>query len=78
MNDVRAIRLAEIVGDYRRLQHRILQVDVHPTPQEYYGEGHLLLRQCLADAQNILQTAFSTSPSSPDGNIEQEKLHLQQ
>ena len=77
VNDVRALRLAEIVQDFRNLQRLISQIRTTPTPEEYNGEGYVLLRQCLSEGQAVLQAPFSTSPGTPEGDPEQEKMHLQ-
>ena len=76
VNDVRAIRLTEIVQDFRELQSMISQVDAHPTPDEYNEEGFAVLRQCLAEGHAILAAPFSPS-GTPDGDPEQEKMNLQ-
>lgn len=77
MNDVRALRLAEIVQDFRNLQHYIAQIRTTPTPEEYYGEGYVLLRQCASEGRAVLDAPFSTSPHPPGGDPEEEKKHLQ-
>lgn len=35
VNDVRALRLAEIIQDFRNLQHYIAQIRAYPTSEEY-------------------------------------------
>ncbi|KAI9715505.1 MAG: hypothetical protein M1828_000812 [Chrysothrix sp. TS-e1954] len=76
MNDVRALRVAEIVQDFRDLQSMISQIDAHPTADEYDEEGFVVLRGCLAEGHAILTTPFSPS-GTPDGDPEQEKSNLQ-
>ena len=76
VNDARAIRIAEIMTDFRNLQHYLVQLRATPTAEEYYLEGYSLLRQCTSEAQTILQTPFSGSASSGSGDPESEKQQL--
>ncbi|CAI9632080.1 hypothetical protein GT037_005775 [Alternaria burnsii] len=76
LNDARAMRVAEIMTDFRNLQHYLVQLRATPTAEEYYLEGYSLLRQCTSEAQSILQTPFSGSASSGSGNPESEKQQL--
>jgi hypothetical protein len=76
VNDARAIRVAEIMTDFRNLQHYLVQLHASPTAEEYYLEGYALLRQCTAEAQAILQTHFSGSSGAATGHPEHEKQQL--
>jgi hypothetical protein len=76
VNDARAIRVAEIMTDFRNLQYYLNQLRANPTAEEYYLEGYSLLRQCTLEAQAILQNPFSASTSSPGGDAEREKQQL--
>ncbi|KAF2643654.1 hypothetical protein P280DRAFT_214014 [Massarina eburnea CBS 473.64] len=76
LNDARAIRVAEIMNDFRNLQYYLAQVRASPTAEEYYLEGYSLIRQCTAEAQSILNTPFSASSGAPGGDPEREKLQL--
>ncbi|CAN9132252.1 unnamed protein product [Alternaria alternata] len=76
LNDARAMRVAEIMTDFRNLQHYLVQLRATPTAEEYYLEGYSLLRQCTSEAQTILQTPFSGSASSGSGDPESEKQQL--
>ncbi|KAG9197849.1 hypothetical protein B5807_11323 [Epicoccum nigrum] len=77
LNGVRAMRVAEIMTDFRNLQHYLSQLRATPTAEEYYLEGYSLLRACSTEAQTILQTPFSattgTSPSDPEREKQQLK-----
>lgn len=75
-NDARAIRVAEIMTDFRNLQYYIAQIRATPTAEEYYLEGYSLLRQCAAEAQAVLAAPFAATTTSPGGNAEQEKAQL--
>jgi hypothetical protein len=76
LNDARAIRIAEIMGDFRSLQHYLVSLRIAPTAEEYYLEGYSLLRQCIAEAKAILDAPFSGSNASPNGDSEGEKMQL--
>lgn len=76
LNDARAIRVAEIMTDFRNLQYYLVSLRVTPTPEEYYLEGYSLLRQCTAEAQQILDAPFSGSTVPPSGDVEREKAQL--
>lgn len=76
VNDARAIRIAEIMSDFRNLQYYLNQLRVTPTAEEYYLEGYSLLRQCTSEAQSILAAPFSASSGAPGGDPEREKQQL--
>jgi hypothetical protein len=70
------MRVAEIMTDFRNLQHYLVQLRATPTAEEYYLEGYSLLRQCTSEAQAILQTPFSGSAGAPTGDPERERQQL--
>jgi hypothetical protein len=70
------MRVAEIMSDFRNLQHFLVQLRSSPTAEEYYLEGYSLLRQCSTEAQTILQTPFAGGSGSGSGDPEQEKHQL--
>ncbi|KAF1837711.1 hypothetical protein BDW02DRAFT_108765 [Decorospora gaudefroyi] len=76
LNDARAIRVAEIMTDFRNLQHYLVQLRATPTAEEYYLEGYSLLRECMSEAQAILQTPFSGGAGAATGDPETEKRQL--
>ncbi|KAH7551647.1 hypothetical protein BM1_09281 [Bipolaris maydis] len=76
VNDARAMRVAEIMTDFRNLQHYLVQLRATPTAEEYYLDGYSLLRQCTSEAQAILQTPFASSTPSGTGDLEYEKRQL--
>lgn len=76
VNDARAMRIAEIMTDFRNLQYYLSQLRANPTAEEYYLEGYSLLRQCTAEAQAILEAPFAAGTSSPSGDAEREKAQL--
>jgi hypothetical protein len=70
------MRVAEIMTDFRNLQHYLVQLRTVPTAEEYYLEGYSLLRQCVSEAQSILQTPFAAGSGATTGDPEQEKQQL--
>ena len=79
MNGQRAIRITEIMGDFRNLQYHIAQVrGESPGRDDYYAEGYAVSRRCTAEAQALLSAYFDpTLPPACNGNGEQEKAQLQ-
>lgn len=66
-NEARAIRVLEIMNDFRTLQQHITaqvtRTEATPTDQAaYYLDGYVILRQANADAQTIL--AMNYNPGS--------------
>lgn len=78
VNQARAMRVAEIVADFRNIQHFIANIRANPPAHEYYEEGYAVLRQCAEKAQALLSQPFTPESSSPQGNEDQEKLQLRQ
>ena len=76
VNDARALRVAEIMSDYRNLQYYLAQLQATPAPEEFYLEGYALLRQCIAEAQALLNTPFQAAAPAPGGNPERQKQQL--
>ncbi|KAL1591992.1 hypothetical protein SLS60_011584 [Paraconiothyrium brasiliense] len=76
VNDARAIRIAEIMSDFRNLQYYLSQLRASPTAEEYYLEGYSLLRQCTSEAQSILTTPFAATSGATGGDPEREKQQL--
>ncbi len=72
------MRVAEIMNDFRSLQHYIAQIKANPSPEEYYEEGYAILRQCAADAQAVLAAHYDSGLLQvPTNNGECERLQLQ-
>lgn len=72
------MRVAEIISDFRNIQHFLASIRVNPSAQEYYEEGYVVLRQCATDAQALLSQPFSSLAPNPEGNEDQEKAQLRQ
>lgn len=63
-NEARAIRVLEIMNDFRTLQQHITaqvtRTEATPTDQAaYYLDGYVILRQASADAQTILSMSYN-------------------
>ncbi|KAI4137201.1 MAG: hypothetical protein L6R39_007420 [Caloplaca ligustica] len=77
-NEARAFRIVEIMNDFQSLQHRIAEYAPNPPPEEYFGEGYQILRQCRAEAAAVLAAPFPLDLSQVgSGDGEQEKRQLQ-
>lgn len=78
VNQARAMRIAEIMDDFRSIQHAIANLRATPSSEEYNAEGYQLLRQCIAEAQAVLAMPYNGSAVQTRGNVEQEKTQLRQ
>lgn len=77
VNQMRANRIAQVMEDFRGLQHHIAQVKSVHSEQEKNGEGYKLLRDCTNEGREILKAPFSASSEPPQGNLDEEKVQLQ-
>ncbi|KAF1808027.1 hypothetical protein P152DRAFT_469224 [Eremomyces bilateralis CBS 781.70] len=78
LNEARALRIAEIMTDFRNLQHYIAQIDAQPASEEYWLEGYTLLRGCLEQARDVLESPYSTDAAQAQSeSLEKEKQQLQ-
>lgn len=72
------MRVAEIIGDFRNLQHYLSTIQASPAPGEHDLEGYKILRACIADGRAILASDYSPVSVSPaNGGDETAKKHLQ-
>ena len=75
VNGTRAIRVAEIINDFRNIQQYLAQIRANPSAEEYNEEGYVVLRRCAAEAHALLlQPVNAQSPNS--GDDEQTKADL--
>lgn len=63
-NEARAMRILEIMNDFRTLQLHISSLitrnEAHPPDQQsYYLDGYVVLRQGAAESQAILATHYN-------------------
>lgn len=80
VNDYRTTRVAEVLSDFRVLQHQIASLPANPPNEaDYYSEGWTVMRQCSADGVHILQCSEDVAiPQIFDTEVEQQKLELSQ
>ena len=80
MNEQRAVRIAEIMSDFRNLHYFILQFTASPSHgDEYYLLGFATIRACFESAQVIISAEYDSSLLQTQGqDAEREKAQLQQ
>lgn len=78
VNQARAMRVAEIISDFRDIQHFIANIHAAPSAQDYHEEAYEILRRCTDKAQVLLDAPFNAVPTSPHGDQERERIQLQQ
>ena len=77
VNEIRAMRIAEVIQDFRTLQTRISQLPTTPPQDDYFARGFVLLRQCISEGAAILRRVFNPVPADHNGDPELLKQHLQ-
>lgn len=77
VNQARAVRVAELINDYRTLLLHISQQQVDVPAEDYYEEGYTVLRECHAAAQQLLSANYQPCPVTGQGSAETEKAELQ-
>jgi hypothetical protein len=80
VNHYRTTRVAEVLSDFRILQHQIASLpDIPPSDADYYTKGWTVMRQCGADGLHILHCSEDVDvPRVFDAEPEQQKLELAQ
>lgn len=78
VNHARAMRIAEIIADFRNIQHFLASIRTNPSADEYNEEAYIVLRQCAANAHALLAQPFNPLTPSPQGDEEAERSALQQ
>ncbi|KAJ5887969.1 hypothetical protein N7495_008010 [Penicillium taxi] len=77
LNQARAVRVAELMNDYRTLLLHISQQSATASADEYNEEGFVLLRECHASAQRLASTNYRNCPLTGQRNASTEKTELQ-
>ncbi|KAJ5674134.1 hypothetical protein N7462_009573 [Penicillium macrosclerotiorum] len=77
LNQARAVRVAELLNDYRTLLLHISQQQADASADDYYEEGFVLLRDCHTSAQRLLSANYHPCPVTGRGDAETEKAELQ-
>ncbi|KAF2665353.1 hypothetical protein BT63DRAFT_482304 [Microthyrium microscopicum] len=76
VNHARAMRIAEIMNDFRSLQYYLAAIHVNPLAEDYYLEGYSLIRACIAEGQAVLANSYTNAAAHPSGDEEAEKSQL--
>ncbi|KAL4970129.1 uncharacterized protein BDV14DRAFT_70034 [Aspergillus stella-maris] len=76
LNQARALRVAEIMNDYRTLLLHISQLNVSVSPADQAEEGYRVLRECLAAANALMASNYNPSP--PPANTSSEETEKTQ
>jgi hypothetical protein len=58
VNQARAMRISEIMNDFRNIQVRIAAINAQPSREEFNEDGYVLLRQSQAEAKALLSQPF--------------------
>jgi hypothetical protein len=75
VNDARAVRVAELMNDYRTLQLHIQQQTMQIPTEEQGREGYKVMKECMVAAQRLLSSNFNASQSQ-GGDAEAQKAQL--
>ena len=80
MNEHRAVRVAEVMSDFRNLHYFILQFTATPShDDDYYLLGYATLRASFEGAQAIISAGYDFNQLQTHGqDVEREKTQLQQ
>lgn len=78
VNQARALRVAEIINDYRTLLLHICEETIPSPLEEYFEEGHVVMRECHTAAQALMGSNYTpASVPSNASNEEAERAELQ-
>jgi hypothetical protein len=75
VNQARAMRISEIMNDFRNIQVRIAAINAQPSREEFNEDGFVLLRQSQAEAKALLSQPFEQSARGR-GTEEHHKVQL--
>lgn len=78
MNEARALRVTELMNDFRTLLVHISQLKTDPPQGEEREVGYVLMGQCVSQAQVLISVQFSVEfMQSSNGDGEWQKVQLQ-
>ncbi|KAH1496122.1 hypothetical protein LV164_007725 [Aspergillus fumigatus] len=78
LNQARALRVAEIVNDYRTLLIHIPQQDVQAPPEDAHEEGYVVLRESIAAARSLISASYNVRAVPTQASSEEmERAELQ-
>ena len=78
VNHARAIRIAEIMNDFRDLQRQIAQFHVEPTREEADLGGFRILGYAISQARAVLAQPFAANLPPPGSDVERAREQLRQ
>ncbi|KAB8274615.1 hypothetical protein BDV30DRAFT_248420 [Aspergillus minisclerotigenes] len=76
VNAARALRVAEIINDYRTLLVHIARHNVQIPTDDYHEEAYKEIRDGLAAAQALMSANYNPIVASTQSNTETEKAEL--
>lgn len=76
VNAARALRVAEIINDYRTLLVHIARHNVQIPREDYHEEAYKEIRDGLAAAQALMSANYNPIVASTQSNTETEKAEL--
>ncbi|KAF7114069.1 hypothetical protein CNMCM5793_007049 [Aspergillus hiratsukae] len=78
LNQARALRVTEIINDYRTLLIHIPQQNVEVPPGDAHEEGYVVLRDSIAAARTLMSASYSTRAVPTQASREEtERAELQ-
>ncbi|KAJ5925698.1 hypothetical protein N7454_008337 [Penicillium verhagenii] len=77
LNQARAVRVAELINDYRTLLLHISQQSADAHPDDQYEEGYTVLRECHSAAQRLVSANYHPCPVTGQGSPHTEMVELQ-
>ncbi|KAE8382620.1 hypothetical protein BDV26DRAFT_305660 [Aspergillus bertholletiae] len=76
LNQARALRVAEIINDYRTLLVHISQQDVPVPAEDCREQGYVVIRESLAAAQALMSSNYTPVVPAGGNDAETEKAEL--
>ncbi|BAE57829.1 unnamed protein product [Aspergillus oryzae RIB40] len=76
LNDARALRVAEIINDYRTLLVHISQQDIPVPAEDIHEPGYEVIRESLTAAQALMSSNYTPVPPTGRNDAETEKAEL--
>ncbi|OGM42150.1 hypothetical protein ABOM_009183 [Aspergillus bombycis] len=77
VNQARALRVAEIINDYRTLLVHISQQDIPVPAEDCCQPGYAVIRESLAAAQALMSSNYTPAVPAGGNDAETEKAELQ-
>jgi hypothetical protein len=78
LNQARALRVAEIINDYRTLLIHVPQQNVQAPPEDAHEEGYVVLRESIAAAQTLISASYNARAGPTQASSEEtERAELQ-